>query len=118
MLPSRVQAGGTRERQVSILLDIMGRRTDEHFKTFINALVIGEQEEFAKMLDRDVALPLICARNLNRKGSANVQGTVILSTISVLPPSAGVQSTVMSVSVCVLCVCLSTHFSQKRRPEL
>ena len=114
MLPSRVQAGGTRERQVSILLDIMGRRTDEHFKTFINALVIGEQEEFAKMLDRDVALPLIRARDLRREGSANVQGTVFLSTISVLPPPLSRRAKYCDECVCVcLCVCLSTHFFHK-----
>jgi len=78
MLLSLIQAGQTRENQVSKLLDLMNSRSDQHFKSFVNALVTCDQDEFAVMLDKDVALRRIHARNLSREEPVIGQGTVVL----------------------------------------
>ena len=62
-----VQTGGTRQRQVGILLDIISHRSDRHFKAFLRALVEVDEEDFAKALDEDIANHFISQRNVRRE---------------------------------------------------
>jgi len=53
----------------------MSRRTDRHFRSFVFALVDGDQDDFAVMLDVDWANEFIAARNMSREGHADGQGS-------------------------------------------
>jgi len=57
-----VQVCGTRERKVGHLLNIISHRSDRHFKLFIGALVEAKQDDFAKLLDEELAEDFIKRR--------------------------------------------------------
>jgi len=58
----------------------MSHRSERNFASFVSALVTVDEDDFAVMLDSDLAKKFIAARNLSREGHMNRQGTVTLST--------------------------------------
>ena len=71
-----VQAGKTREKKVSKLMDIISHRSDDHFKSFIDALVDTDQEDLAEELDKNLATESIRRRNIERGENIDEQGMI------------------------------------------
>ena len=70
------QGRKTIEEKVGRLLDIIGRRSNEHFKLFISALVNEEYDDLAKLLDQNLAKESIDERHKRRREYVDRQGTI------------------------------------------
>jgi len=57
-------------------MDIISHRSDDHFKSFINALVDTCQEHLAEELDEDLATKSIRRRNRERGQNVDEQGMI------------------------------------------
>ena len=62
----------THDRQVSKLIDVLSRRSDEAFEQFIRALVHTHQDDLAILLDPSTARHFIETRNSDLQ--SNQQG--------------------------------------------
>jgi len=61
-----IQAVKTPEERVGRLLDIIARRSNDHFSSFVAALVNEDNDDLATMLDDDIAAQFIEERNVSR----------------------------------------------------